>query len=417
MTSTSTLVIFLLLGLVFLTPINAAYTRCKNANLQGVVNQYAAGTTNVAKGATTLPVSFNPPIPANSLLYVYQVQGASYSTTDDANYGTVANYIAGTGEFVRTTSASGNSSVDLATPLKFQYLYRVGTTQVGTRKWQAVWVPEYMNVTFYATVTCTPWDGSVGGIVAFTARHIIIEDTLAIISAANKGFRGGAGKAASEPPNTEYLYVDACNRNGGVKGEGIGDSGLVGGKCYAGSPANGGGGSKDVATVSYGGSGGGAGVGTGNAKAQGGKALPPTDPAGNMNVFFGGGGGGGSQGYYGGRGGGIIIVIADSVSVPDDNNPYIVSELKLDVNGERLGWGAHGGSGTIWWNVNRYTNINDQAFYGITYPPVINFAGSAGGGALVWNNPNVPGANELSFYNDIGNGVTMSPFQAVPATC
>jgi hypothetical protein len=280
-----------------------------------------------------------------------------------------------------------------------------------------VFVPEYSNASLLSTVSCPAWDGTEGGIVAFTAKYLVINDNIGVISAAQKGFRGGSGRTPSEPPNSEYLYVDACNRNGGVKGEGIGDGGLSGGKCYAGSPANGGGGSKDVSTVSYGGAGANAGVGLGNPKAQGGKAIPPLTVSGKQNIFFGGGGGGGSQGKYGGRGGGIVIVIADTVVVPYDTNPYIVSELLVDVNGEEIPWGSHGGSGTVWLHVGQYTDINDQQFYDITYPPIIRFTGSVGGGALVYYNPDAAGAIDMQFNVENGNGVTMLPVAAPPATC
>ena len=91
--------------------------------------------------------------------------------------------------------------------------------------------------------------------------------------------------------------------------------------------------------------------------------------------------------------------------------------VHLDVYGESTSSDAHGGSGTIWLHANQYTDITSQAYYGIAYQPVISLTGSVGGGALVWYDPNVTGASQVSFIVDNGNGVDAVPNITPPATC
>jgi large repetitive protein len=207
------------------------------------VNAYAqvSGTASVGSPSITT-VAAIPGLGVGDLVMIYQAQGATIVSTDTAAYGAVTAYnSAGRYEFQTVASVSG-STIFFATyagncaGLRYTY--------TGSSGAQVVRVPQYRDLTVNAagSITATAWNGTTGGIVAFTvSRALTMNGT---VSANAAGFRGGAIDNGA----SVYGYAGYRSTNlieGGEKGESI--AGYQGtlplGAMYGrGAPANGGGG-------------------------------------------------------------------------------------------------------------------------------------------------------------------------------
>lgn len=191
-----------------------------------VLNNYTALATDVVAGATSFEVdrradlnnSINGNLEAGDLLLIIQMQGATISTTDTVNYGTVsALNSTGLYEFVTVSSFSGNNiSINTTNCGALKNSYTVaGKTQI-------VRVPQYSNLTINsnASVIPTDWNGITGGIVALQVRNTItINGTISVSSA---GFRGGVieNTTTNQVANVPG-YRSTSAAYGAEKGEGI----------------------------------------------------------------------------------------------------------------------------------------------------------------------------------------------------
>lgn len=212
-----------------------------------------------------------------------------------------------------------------------------------------------------ANITALPWNGNVGGVVAFQVQGVL---TLAHnISANGSGFRGGErdGTFFSGPPcdgSTFRANSSGVNTNRyATKGEGIyrlTNSAWADGR---GKILNGGGGGN---MVNAGGGGGGnytAGgnavfgwsCGTTHAGGIGGVAL--TTEIGADRVFLGGGGGGGegndNVSTNGGNGGGIILIKANEIRTLGACGQRVISadgDPAANSGNDGAGGGGAGGS-------------------------------------------------------------------------
>ena len=100
-------------------------------------------------------------------------------------------------------------------------------------------VPEYNKAIVRDELTCPPWNGTTGGILAFSANCLRLEGH---INVAGKGFRGGEHRI--NPCNDQvhspvYATADPCFS---AKGEGVAGYGIDGNIYGRGAVANGGGG-------------------------------------------------------------------------------------------------------------------------------------------------------------------------------
>lgn len=290
-----------------------------------------------------------------------QMKGAAIDSSNSNAFGTIKDYKnAGNYEFNYVKSKAGNI-IELKNVLTRKY-------DLPDGKVQLIRVPYYQNVTFNPVLTCLPWDGEKGGVLAFNvANTITLKND---IDVSGRGFRGGLPLNSSiiTCGMTDYYYDPASN-NGAEKGEGI-NSLLSDSKNYGrGSPANGGGGGN---AHNCGGGGGGNG-GTGG---QGGEQWEGCQPqpyggiggkklanSSQLNkIFLGGGGGMGHGNDHGefpaGSGGGIIIFSANTLN----SNNY---KIKADgTNGFPCpsepacsdGMGGGGAGGSILMSVNTVGN-------------------------------------------------------------
>lgn len=248
-----------------------------NSGTNIVINAYTTATawnpttgvlTVASVSALELPAASgvaaaNRPLAANDLLLVYQAQGATITTTDAVSYGNISSYgSAGLYRFVRVASISGSNITvqdtgaacdltNLFSGFNFSPPSGVGAPQV-------IRVPQYRNLTITGTntrVRATPWNGSIGGVVAIhvgrTASSPVTDGTLTINSPASidvtsQGFRGGVDPNVSGTDDGAVTFRTTSTGVGGGKGESIAGSetryNAIDGAYGRGAPANGGGG-------------------------------------------------------------------------------------------------------------------------------------------------------------------------------
>ncbi|WP_158267643.1 cadherin domain-containing protein [Adhaeribacter arboris] len=227
--------------------------------LNTVVNGYAPVPNNVTAGVNTLTIGTytsngNPAITPGDFVMIIQMQGGTIQTdATTANYGAITDLgNVGLYEIKRVTAVNG-SILTFVSNIIYNY---TSTTNART---QVVRIPRYSSLTVNAgtSIVATPWNGSIGGIVA-----IEVTGTSTIngsINVSGQGFRGGAVEQASINPTTLPNYAYATDANGAAKGESIAGSTtftgstttgnlvitgtLPGGNIFGrGAPANGGGG-------------------------------------------------------------------------------------------------------------------------------------------------------------------------------
>ncbi|MGA9752001.1 MAG: hypothetical protein WBS54_09450, partial [Acidobacteriota bacterium] len=250
--------------------------------LTGVINTYYPLTASVSAGATSIPVGSSAgastPISAGDLLLVMQMQAAQIDADDSSNYGdgsTGSGYTslngAGSYEYVVAQGPVSSGSVPIlgAGPgggTLNGYLVGPSTATQGQETAQVIRVPQYSTATLSSTLTCLPWNGSVGGVLAMdVAGTLTLGGT---VSVDGLGFRGGAQQnlnGESGITNTEYRILAPATSTttagtGGMKGEGIagtprllpssnfgtGLDGYPNGDFYRGAPGNAGGGGNDA---------------------------------------------------------------------------------------------------------------------------------------------------------------------------
>lgn len=295
-----------------------------------------------------------------------QMKGAVIDSTNTAAFGSITNYNnAGNYEFNYVKSKAGNV-IELKNKLTRQYDIPLGRVQL-------IRVPYYSSVNITDTLTCLPWDGNKGGVLA-----ILVRDTLTLngpVDVSGKGFKGGPGYNPGNASLTcfqnNYFYP-TNTINAAQKGESITSisANKLAGK---GTLASGGGGG--AGHNSGGGGGGNAGSG-----GFGGYQLEPCGSAPFDNrgiggrplnystainkIFMGGGGGAGHADNpgnippSGGNGAGIIIVQADKIRT---------NGQKITANGSDAvacsmpsspdchdGTGGGGAGGTVLLSINQF---------------------------------------------------------------
>ena len=231
-----------------------------------VINTYTTLNGAAAQNANTITVTSAAALTnlaVGDVLLIYNPQGATITTPNDATYGTVsALNNAGRFEFVNVDVINGNTlTIDSGGSANscgggLRYSYDNGA--------EVVRAPQYSSLTISGTgsVIAQAWNGTTGGIVA-----AFVQNTATVggagISVAGQGFRGGAliNNAGSQNTNWTYYVVNSTQQGfnppagtgtiqgdgGAEKGESIGgsetllDTTLNGG-FGRGAPANGGGG-------------------------------------------------------------------------------------------------------------------------------------------------------------------------------
>ncbi|MCS6916909.1 MAG: gliding motility-associated C-terminal domain-containing protein [Chitinophagales bacterium] len=374
-------------ALAFLTSLFFKAIPLAHAQLiSGVVNDYAAVLSISGSQITVnLPTLFNP----GDYVLLIQMQGADINTTNNASFGDITAYNqAGNFEFGKVASVSG-SIVELTQPLIHSY-------QTGSSV-QLIRVPAYCRATVVDTLTCKPWDGSTGGVLAVICYGAL--ELQSVVNVSGKGFRSGPTCVGGWGCGNTNYYLNNVTCNGGKKGEGIY---LITSNAYTGGRgkiANGGGGGNPGNC----GGGGGANYGAGGLggyeynlcfntiQGIGGQALDYT----LGKIFMGGAGGTGFNDnmqtqFAGGNGGGIVMLICDSLI----GNGYGIYARGNSVNGvtndESAGGGGAGGvvcldaaevigSVTVSVQGGKGGDTYNNIFVGQCHGP-----GGGGGGGVIW---------------------------------
>lgn len=383
--------------------------------ISGVINDYTEVLAyDPCKNALTVAnaSAFN----VGDTVLMIQMKGAVIDSTNTAAFGTVTDYKnAGNYEYNYVKGKTGNV-IELTNVLLRGYDIPYGKVQL-------VRVPYYQNSVITSTLTCLPWDGGKGGVLAFNVADSL--HLAADIDVSKKGFRGGAfEQKVSDCAETGYFY-DIASTKAALKGESI--VALRDDKVRGrGKSANGGGGGNDHNAGGGGGANGGKG-GNGGKEYMGpgapgcvpqdnggiGGAALAYSVAGNK-IFLGGGGGAGDVngvlgGGKGGDGGGIVIIAAGKLK---GNHKQILSNGENGVsctnNDCWEGFSGGGAGGTVLMSVGQYLSpvgVNTSGGNGGSLtnnsPQGYSGPGGGGGGGILWVNGagNPP---EITYTSDGG---------------
>ena len=384
-----------LFSLLFSVPVFS-----QNTNISGIVNSYTPVTIISSCSVGVIDASA---FSVGNRVMIIQMKGASVDTTSNtANFGDVLNLNScGNYEFCHVSSIVGNT-IYLTAPLLRSY-DATGTVQL-------IKVPQYINATVVAPITCPNWNGSLGGIIVIECSGTLtLNDT---INAKGKGFvLGNVSPTGYSCPGSFNYYYPSTSYFGAEKGEGLSVLGLDK-RNGMGKRANGGGGGNNVNA----GGGGGANFGQGgnggdswegcpimDIGGRGGQALSYTNTL--NKLFLGGGGGGGQQNDLqatpGTNGGGAIIIRANTIN----GNGKIIDASTFNVlTGGCDGTGGGGGGGTVLLDVANYIgtlNVNVKGGDGAFPTCYLQGASGGGGGGCVWSKTILP--NSVSF--DVSAGL------------
>jgi gliding motility-associated-like protein len=375
--------------------------------------------------------------PGDTVLMI-QMKGADIDSNNTALFGSITNFNgAGSYEFNYIKTRSGN-----VITLKNKI---VRNFEIPGGKVQLVRVPYYSNAEIAGTLTCTPWDGSKGGVLV-----LLVNDTLTMnagIDVKGKGFRGGSisnnPDGACGGGSSDFYYPltqpgGSWVSGGAEKGEGIANSLSSSRMAGRGPLANGGGGGNKHNT----GGGGGSNLGNGG---KGGNELvgcPGLQSGGlgghtltagilNGKIFLGGGGGCGdinnNVGTPGVSGGGIAIVqcnylVANNNIIDADGNSQLTPGT-----GIADGAGGGGGGGSVLLDFNDHTGRltvnarggnggNQLATYGCVGP-----GGGGGGGVVYLSAATAPASVEINIgggnagvFQSTGYSCSLSTYGAMP---
>ncbi|OJH36194.1 adventurous gliding motility protein AgmC [Cystobacter ferrugineus] len=291
------------------------------ADPESIVNSYAQVVSPLLEGDTEISLTActaSPCFAGGELVMVFQTTGflGTPQVEDPAPSISLNSTEVGRWELARVDSVSG-TTLKLRAPLIRGYAALV--TQV-------IRVPEFTDVTvgLEDSIIAKPWDGKVGGVLAFLATGNV--RNLGMISVDGAGFRGGVfvGDAGGSG-STGCSGDEESAPKGAQKGEGIANTYYGPSHTGRGYVLNGGGGGVCLRA----GGGGGANHGKGGVggfsssvdgnRGVGGRAGVSIDDYALLNRFIPGGGGGAGHGSpasvaRGGSGGGVLFIRARSLS-------------------------------------------------------------------------------------------------------
>ncbi len=408
--------------------INAAEVNalCK-ASTPIIINDYTpALALNSCKNELTVmdATKYN----VGDTVLLIQMKGALIDSSNTISFGSISNYRnAGNYEFNYVKNKSGNI-IELKNVVTRLYDFAVGKVQL-------VRVPYYQTFNVTSELTCLPWDGTKGGVLAFNVKDSLLLN--AALNVSGKGFRGGRGVNANNNSslcNSPDYYYSLSAIEGAEKGEGITDisNNMLSGK---GPLANGGGGGNQ--SNAGGGGGGNAGMGgkggnqfsfctsTVDNRGMEGKNLSVIS---QNRIFMGGGGGSGhadNPGFnafssIGGSGGGIIIISADKIVSQSANLIIANGTPGLDCNTgncyEGMAGGGAGGSVLIMDNnfIGTQTDIQTKGGKGANASHTAiasqyeHGPGGGGAGGAVWLSQATLPSNVIVSNNGGINGVNVN---------
>ena len=372
------------------TTVDVTVNNCPSA-VSGIINEYTPVTDfNPCNNSVT--VGNSAPFEAGDRALIIQMKGATVDLSNSPAFGNITNLgDAGNYEFVEIAAVNGND---------IQFTNTLLNSYTVSGLVQLITVPQFTDMTVIGTLTCQPWNGSVGGVLVFEASGTV--NLSGDMDVSDKGFL--AGTSSSNAPfscNQQDYFYSIASTSGGRKGEGIcilSDTFING----RGKNANGGGGGNDTNSGGAGGGNFGVGGRGGNQWSgcanlaiggEGGSDLTNLNGADNR-VFLGGGGGGGHQNdgvaTPGTRGGGIVILRASQLAGLGGS----VRANSLDAQSSSGdGAGGAGAGGTVVLDVNTVSgNLTVDVTGGNGGNNNSHGPGGGGGGGLL-QTTNPLGAN------------------------
>lgn len=333
---------FILLFFTFI--FNIPDFHSQNTNISGIINIYTPVISfPTGNCIDSFSVASTTGFNVGDSVLIIEMQGAYIDTSNTITFGTILNYgNAGNYEFGKISSISGNTII-LNGPLFRSYDI--------AGKVQLVSFPHYVDATVTATLSAQAWNGTTGGVLAFTVSGNLILN--ANIDLTGDGFRGGA-LSVNYYSVYDYNFYEPMNPGrGGQKGEGI--ALYLPNKGYGRGPqANGGGGGNEINAAGAGG----ANYGWGGHGGYAYTVAPDTIwgmRSKNLDtgivhnkIFLGGGGGGGHQnnsdGTAGKNGGGIIFIHSNTIIGNNDSIKSNGVDQNLVATIDGAGGGGGGGS-------------------------------------------------------------------------
>ena len=389
--------------------------------LSGIINHYTP-VTGFGCDSSTLHIGTLAGFNAGDKVLLIQMQVPQVDLSNTASFGTLLNTTCiGNYEFNRIQSIAGGV---------IQLQFGLTRPYDLSGKVQLVRVPEYDSA-MVCGITCLPWDGSIGGVLALDVKNQL--ELSGNMDVSGKGFRGGKVESNSVPWvfGEQQFFYPPQSTLAAEKGEGLVQI-PVDFSFGRGRAGNGGGGGN----AHNGGGGGGANGGSGgNGVLE--ITIPPASPtpntsgiggqkyfdAQNNKIMLGGGAGAGHAndqlGTSGGAGGGIVFVSAGSIQT----NNFRILANGTDVFGgpeQNDGQGGGGAGGTVLLQVAQVAGTLNCELKGGSggsnpYTPLNQVHGPGGGGGggkllLAQNTPNVVsalqgGSNGFSSLN-LANGAT-----------
>ena len=375
----------------------------QTTNVSGIINSYASVTS---VGTQSTNVTTTSGFVVGDKVLLIQMKGASIDTTNTSNFGTITSYNDAGNYEMLVISAISSTTITFTTPILRTY----NTTGLL----QLVKVPVYNNVNVIGLLTCTPWNGSVGGVLIFEATGNVTLN--ANIDVTGKGFLGGAistGQFFSCAGNTTDFKLFNTSFLSSNKGEGIAiikpsfTKGL-------GALANGGGAGNDV-------NGGGAGGGNYGLGGHGGNTKCSTSPIAlcggyegkscvysnaNNKIFLGGGGGSGHENdgvSTAGVAGGGIVIIRSGGSILGNGNSINANGNNNTLVAGNDGQGGGGAGGTVLIEACSSSSLNISVIGGNGGTdnfsgPDCHGKGGGGGGGTIWT------ASALSYTSFLNGG-------------
>lgn len=405
-------------NIIVLSVVPDAICHPRGTPISGVINSYTE-VISLDKCTNALNVSDASSFKTGDTVLLIQMKGAIVDSTNSAAFGNVLNYRnAGNYEYNLVDQVSGNSIILRNVILK-QYDFPGAAVQL-------VRIPSYQTATIIDKLTSLPWNGKIGGILAFDVRDTLI--MAADMDVTGKGFAGGKAINSlvlqSNCSQNEYIYP-AGSTLAAPKGESI-TSLSVPYRNGKGSPASAGGGGLDHNSGGGGGANGGTGgfggyqledcTGTSfDNRGWGGKSLPYSNAA--NRIYLGGGGGAGhcnqpaGINMDGGNGGGIIILrtgflegFGNSITARGAN---AVQCMLPNADNCHDGSGGGGGGGTILLQANTILSATTT-----------NTAGGKGGDLIIYNTvgggrigPGGGGGGGIAWFSNAGLPASISNIQ------
>lgn len=416
--------------LVLLIITMACIGRTNDANAQ--INAYAKVTAISGTSLTLSNVNQTyHTFAAGEQVVVVQMKDAviGTNTSNNSSFGTIS-AIASAGFFEEATinTISGTTMTLNASLTKTYNTATNGSVQVVSFN-----LLSSGNYTLTSAVTAIPWDGNVGGVLAFQ-----VGGTLTLSNSASTdglGFRGGSASSGYESSCEPTVY-DNTSSNYAYKGESIEGSTTITYTTHTGRGplvSGGGGGSDD-----NGGGGGGSNYTSGGQGGQG-WTCTTTNASGGLGgvtlgsyvsagrVFMGGGGGGGQQnngvGSAGTAGGGIIFIRAHVLTSSCAGSVNISASGLSATNSGNDGAGGAGAGGSVVLNVDNFSVPSSCPLHimasggnggNVTDPNAHGGGGGGGQGAVIFS-ASLPTLNITAAANNGTGGVNSSSTGAASA--